>query len=283
MKFSIITANYNNGKFLLDLYDSVKKQTYDNWELIIVDDFSIDNSRSILEFIKLDNRIKVFYHESNKGAAVAFRSAASMATGEVMGMLGADDALMPNALEIMMKQHIKHPNASLICSNLYHCDEELNIISTWDKYCQPLRNGLLIYDITIGSFATFKSVMYHKTTGFDKLFKKALDHDIYLKLEEIGNVIYYDEPLYLYRSNPIGISQKNNWFEASQFSLIAKMNAHKRREKNCFEPNLTNLQLHYIKKKWLYGQSRFFYGKKKYLKSIIYYLEYLITFRIIKF
>lgn len=276
MKFSIITANYNNGKFLLDLYDSVKKQTYDNWELIIVDDFSTDNSRSILEVIKLDNKIKVFYHKSNEGAASAFKSAASIATGEVIGMLGADDALMPNALDVMMKQHIKHPNASLICSNLYHCDEELNIISTWDKYCQPLGNGLLIYDITLGSFATFKSVMYHKTSGFEKLFKKALDHDIYLKLEEIGDVIYHDEPLYLYRSNPIGISQKNNWFEASQFSIIAKMNAYKRRVKYNYEPNLTQQQFNQLKKKWLYGQSKLFYGKKDYLKSIIYYLKYKI-------
>lgn len=276
MKFSIITANYNNGKYLLDLYKSVKKQTYYNWELIIVDDFSTDNSRSILDLIKLDERIKVFYHDANKGAAAAFRTAASLANGQVMGMLGADDALMPKTLEIMMQLHLKHPKASLICSNLYHCDEDLNVISVWDKYFQPQRKGMLIYDITIGSFATFKGDMYHKTSGFDKLFRKALDHDIYLKLEEIGDVIYHDEPLYLYRSNPIGISQKNNWFEASQFSIIAKMNAYKRRVKHNYEPNLTQPQFNQLKKKWLYGQSKIFYGKKDYLKSICCYLKYKI-------
>jgi glycosyltransferase involved in cell wall biosynthesis len=237
--FSVIVANFNNGAFLNTLVESIREQTYTNWQLVIVDDCSVDDSKSILNDYKHDARIKIIFHEENLGAASAFKTAADSATGEIIGMLGADDALISNAIETMVKLHDLNPEASLICSNLYKCDEQLNIQDLWDKYTAPIAHGSLIIDPSIGSFATFKKEKYLQTEGFDPFFKKALDHDIYLKLEEQGKVLYHPEPLYLYRANPIGISQNGNWFEATIYSIQARINAYKRR---MYMNNIINLE-----------------------------------------
>jgi glycosyltransferase involved in cell wall biosynthesis len=268
-KFSIITANYNNGKFLPDLIESIRKQTYKNWELIITDDFSSDNSLAVLENYSNDRRIKVFIHKKNQGAAAAFRTSVKNATGDIIGMLGADDALLPTAIEEMVFAHAKNTNASLICSNLYKCDENLNILSVWENYKQPAQKGGLIFDISVGSFATFKKNNYEQTEGFNPFFKKALDHDLYLKLEEVGMVVYFDKPLYLYRSNPIGISQNNEWMRALQYSTIAKKHAYHRRKASSFEVNLSHIQYANMLSLWHKREAQYFYTKKEIFKIIL--------------
>jgi len=273
VKFSVIVADYNNGKFLPELVESIRSQTYANWELVIVDDSSTDESKEALHTYSDDPRINVSFHDKNMGAAAAFRSAARLATGEIIGMLGADDALMPTALESMIDVHQKYPNASLITSNLYKCDIYLNILNTYGSYKQPTKGLPLIRDVSVGSFATFKKTAYEKTTGFDPWFKKALDHDIYLKLEEVGDVIYLPEPLYLYRANPIGISQNDNWFSAALYSLEARQKAYIRRKMQNNELNLSNREYKELKSLIFlrkYIQSR---KQRKLLPATIHFIQ----------
>jgi glycosyltransferase involved in cell wall biosynthesis len=272
MKFSVLVANYNNGKYLGDLLESVFLQTYNNWELIIVDDFSTDNSWEILEKYNNNDRIKILRHFKNLGAAAAFKSAADMANGEIFGMLGADDALLPNAIEVMVDAHFQNENASLICSNLYKCNEEMVVDFLWDKYSQPYGFGSLILNVSVGSFATFKRLKYLETSGFDSFFKRALDHDIYLKLEEKGHVLFIDKPLYLYRSNPIGISQNNNWSEALRYSNIARKNAYFRRKEIASIINLSRCEYRNIMYAVYCSEARLSYTQKKplaLLKSLL--------------
>lgn len=273
MLFSIIVANFNNGQYLTGLVSSVRNQTYGNWELIIVDDCSSDNSRSILQRFHTDPKIKIIYHEKNMGAAAAFKTAAENVSGEIIGMLGADDALVSEAIAVMIDAHIQNPKASLICSNMFQCDEALNIITIWDKYRNPDTWGSLIKDTSVGSFATFKKTCYERTSGFDPFFKKALDHDIYLKLEEQGEVIYIDKPLYLYRANPIGISQNSNWFEATIYSLISRQHAYKRRQQIPAIVNLDKKEYKELIKTWYRRKFRLEYSKKNYLHAIYYYFK----------
>ena len=65
--FSVLIANYNNGRFLMDAINSVRRQTYTNWEIILVDDASSDNSNTLYDLLNSDPRIHLFYNDSNKG------------------------------------------------------------------------------------------------------------------------------------------------------------------------------------------------------------------------
>ena len=71
--FSVLIANYNNGKYLMEAIESVRQQTYTNWEIILVDDASTDNSKDIYRELENDSRIHIFYNEQNKGCGYTKR------------------------------------------------------------------------------------------------------------------------------------------------------------------------------------------------------------------
>lgn len=97
--FSVLIANYNNGKYLMDAIDSVWRQTYTHWEIILVDDASTDNSKELYKELEKDNRIHIYYNEENRGCGYTKRRCADLANGELCGFLDPDDALTDDALE----------------------------------------------------------------------------------------------------------------------------------------------------------------------------------------
>lgn len=97
---SIITPTYNCAKFIARTLDSVQAQTYQNWEMIIIDDRSPDNTKEIVEgYMKDDPRIQYHLLDVNSGAAVARTTAMSLAKGSYMAFLDSDDIWMPDKLE----------------------------------------------------------------------------------------------------------------------------------------------------------------------------------------
>ncbi len=97
---SVITPTYNCGKFIEETIKSVQAQTYTNWEMIIVDDCSTDNTKEIVENIAAnDSRIKYHCLETNSGAAVARTEAMKKAQGNYMAFLDSDDLWSSEKLE----------------------------------------------------------------------------------------------------------------------------------------------------------------------------------------
>ena len=97
---SIITPCYNSSKFIEDCINSVLAQTYTNWEMIIVDDFSEDNSKEKITVLsENDTRIKTIFLDKNIGAAKARNIAISKAKGKYIAFLDSDDLWMPTKLE----------------------------------------------------------------------------------------------------------------------------------------------------------------------------------------
>lgn len=101
---SIITPMYNNEAVIEETVNSVINQTYSNWELILVDDFSSDATISLVELlVKKDTRIKLFKHQENKGAAQARNLGTKIAKGGYIAFLDADDLWKENKLELQVE------------------------------------------------------------------------------------------------------------------------------------------------------------------------------------
>jgi teichuronic acid biosynthesis glycosyltransferase TuaG len=97
---SIITPSYNSSRFVADTVQSVLIQTYTNWELLIVDDCSKDNSVEVISsWVERDERIKFFPLQKNVGAASARNVAIAEAKGQYIAFLDSDDVWMPDKLE----------------------------------------------------------------------------------------------------------------------------------------------------------------------------------------
>ena len=225
MLFSILIANYNNGKYFKDCYDSVIAQTYFNWEVIIVDDQSTDDSLELIgALIEHDKRFRLFVNEKNRGCGFTKNRCAALANGNVCGFLDPDDALMPDALALMMAAHEQHPEVSLVHSTFYFCDEFLNMGAV---YAVPesvtVNERFTNLEAKVNHFSTYKNLSYQKTEGIYPQLLRAVDQDLYLKLSEQGPFYFLAKPLYKYRIHTTGIATANTdkafyWF----LKVIAK-------------------------------------------------------------
>lgn len=105
---SIVIPNYNRANLIGETLDSIIQQTYENWECIIVDDCSTDDSLQLIEGItKGDPRIKIFLNNNNQGVGFTKKRCIELATGDICAFVDPDDAITSDALEIMTKAHIK--------------------------------------------------------------------------------------------------------------------------------------------------------------------------------
>lgn len=96
---SIIMPSYNTGRFLSETIRSVLAQTYTNWELLLVDDASTDNTDEVVMAFLTDSRIRYIKNETNRGAAVSRNRALREAKGKWIAFLDSDDLWMPDKLE----------------------------------------------------------------------------------------------------------------------------------------------------------------------------------------
>lgn len=97
---SVITPSYNSACFIKETIESILSQTYTNWELLITDDCSTDNTEIIVkEYTQKDNRIKFFKLEKNSGAGVARNHSINKAKGRFIAFCDSDDYWYPNKLE----------------------------------------------------------------------------------------------------------------------------------------------------------------------------------------
>jgi len=234
MLFSILIANYNNGHFFIDCFKSIINQAYTNWEVIIVDDASTDNSIDVIRSLINDNkRFKLYQNEENKGCGFTKQRCAKLASGQILGFLDSDDALKPNALEAMILAHKKFEGASIITSKFELVDLQLNFIKDGVIGSEiPSEKSYLTFGKgALTAFATFKNEAYKKTTGIDSLMKRAVDQDLYYKIEEQGEHQFLNESLYLYRINENSISNNNNVYKAEYWQFYAINKAYKRRKK----------------------------------------------------
>lgn len=125
-KVSIVTPSWNSEKYIVQTIESVRSQTYKNWEMIIVDDCSTDHTVEIAtDYSKRDSRIKVYRQNVNGGAAKARNRSLREATGRYIAYLDADDIWKPHKLEKQIKFMRKH-NCGFSCTSYEVIDDEGN-------------------------------------------------------------------------------------------------------------------------------------------------------------
>lgn len=142
---SIITPTYNSGEFIGETIESVLKQSYPNWEMIIVDDCSTDNTKEIVEkYINIDSRIKYYLLETNSGAAIARTKAMELAGGKYMAFLDSDDLWTEDKIEQQLS-FMNRNNYSFTCTAYEQIDENSTLLNkTLKPKVKTNYNGVLL-------------------------------------------------------------------------------------------------------------------------------------------
>ena len=154
---SIITPTYNCAKYIGRTIESVQAQTYTNWEMIIVDDQTKDNTKEIVEgYMKDDSRIKYHLLEVNSGAAVARTTAMELAKGSYMAFLDSDDIWTPNKLKKQLYWMEKTGHA-FTCTAYEQIDEDDKLLGKTIKTITQTDYNRLLLDCPVGN----STVMYN--------------------------------------------------------------------------------------------------------------------------
>lgn len=228
--FSVLIANYNNGCYIQETIDSILSQTYHNWEIIIVDDCSTDNSSEVYNKVVEDSRIHVFYNDANYGAGYTKKRCVDMASGDICGFVDPDDILAENdAIEVMVNTHHQFPKASMVYSGCYVTDENLHVVRITPGQVINENSALETCSWPFKHFVSFKRELYAKTDGIDPFMKRAVDYDMYYKLEEVGDIIHIDRILYKYRHNSHSISLNQGEYKSRVWHSYTCVEAMKRR------------------------------------------------------
>ena len=210
MKFSILIAHYNNWNYFQECYQSIKNQTYHDYEIVIVDDCSTDDSyEKFTELSRKDDKIKLFQNSENKKVGYTKRRCIDEASGEICGFLDPDDMITVSAIEEVMNCYHSNPHIISTYSKIKLINEKSEEIGEF-KNTLKIKNGdKLFFNINfeVAHFFTFKKEFYNKTEGINSFLIISEDQDLYLKLYEVGEFYFIDKIQYLYRIHDKGISQ----------------------------------------------------------------------------
>lgn len=211
---SIITPSYKSEKFISSTIKSVINQSYQYWEMIIVDDLSPDNSNEIIDdYIKIDNRIKLIRLEENCGPAIARNKAIEKSEGRYIAFLDADDLWKPEKLEKQIRFMEKY-NLSLSYTSYDLTDEKNNDLGSFIT-----KQKVNYYDLLKTNRIGCLTAMYD-TYKIGKVYMpnmiKRQDYGLWLKiLKETNYAMGILEPLATYRIMNNSVS--SNKFVAAQY------------------------------------------------------------------
>ena len=203
---SIITPSYNTAKFIGETIRSVQAQTYPNWEMIIVDDCSTDNTDEVVaEYRKADDRIRYFKNEKNSGAAVSRNKALREAKGRWMAFLDSDDLWVPEKLEKQLKFMVEN-GYHFSChysEDISEDGQKMNIITKSPKRIS--KAGMHNYCF-VGCLTAMYDASYVGLVQIEDI-KKNNDYAIWLKVIRKCDCYCLTECLALYRLRKGSISR----------------------------------------------------------------------------
>lgn len=220
-KVSVIIPNYNHEQFLLQRIESILAQTYDNFEVIILDDCSTDSSKAIIEKYRFNSKVKqIVYNDSNTGSPFKqWEKGVELATGEWIWIAESDDYADPRFIEIMLTTFPEPQRFGLIyCDSHIVLNEEVinetfaskrkkHLNSThWD--CDYINNGIHEIEnyllphgaINNTSAVLFKTDIFKEVNPFDIEFRFIGDKYSFVKVLAVSDIAYINNPLNYYRA-----------------------------------------------------------------------------------
>ena len=206
-KVSVILPVYNCEQYIFETIQSVLKQTFSDFELLVVDDCSTDNTVKIIKEFN-DSRINLIIKEKNSGYTDSLNYAVALAKGEYIARMDGDDVCMPNRFEKQVAFLEKNTDVVLCGSSVQFIGYQIGT----KKY--PIKYDDIKIKLCFGTPFCHPSVMGKKEiflqVPYDRNFEPAEDIHLWSRIVKMGKVENLDETLLLYRThkNQVSITKK---------------------------------------------------------------------------
>lgn len=196
-KVTVYITNYNYQDYIEESINSVLRQTYKNYELLIIDDGSTDDSKEIIEKYRYINNVRIIY-QKNKGLNITNNIAMRLADGDYMVRLDADDYWMPDFLEKMVKKIESDPEIGLVFPDYYYIDQNGEVTGIEKRF--NFESEVSLLDLPAHGACTMIRLDYLKNLGgYDESFTCQDGYDLWLKFIHAHKVVNINEPLFYYR------------------------------------------------------------------------------------
>lgn len=193
---SVIIPCYNQGIYLSDALDSILKQSFENWECIIVDDGSVDNTKNIaIQYCKRDQRF-IYIYKENAGLSAARNTGVNNSQGEYILPLDSDDKIAPQYIELALQAFRSDDNIKIV-----YCRAELFGIKNGEWKLPEFSMERMLGRNCIFCSALYKRSDFNRAGGYKTSMKYGFeDWDFWLSiLQQGGNVYQIDKVLFFYR------------------------------------------------------------------------------------
>lgn len=254
---SVIMAMFNEERYIKSTIESILNQTYNNYELIIVDDNSTDKSREICESFR-DPRIRIYSKgDRQRGAAESRNIAIQNANGEYVIIHDADDYSEPTRFEIQLGKALEKPGKRVVgCLVKIVKNEKYYVLKkpeNHDEICKGFNRIINRATIVAGTILAPRQLMLD--VPYRKKFKYIEDWDLLLRIHEKSDIEFYNcqDVLYTYYLRSEGVVNKPDWLD---YNIYERNCQYRRKKGSCefrsLEDFLVYLNKHPLEKlKWL--------------------------------
>jgi len=197
---SVYITNYNYARFLKKAIDSVLAQSCHDFELLIIDDGSTDDSKKIIGSYGSNPKVKIIY-QHNKGLNVTNNIAIRAAVGKYIIRLDADDYFAANALEQMSGKLEANPELGMVFPNYYYIDEKDQVIGEEIRHDFDNNEVSLLDQPAHGACTMIRTDFLNKIGGYDESFNCQDGYELWIKFTQGYKVTNLKEPLFYYRKH----------------------------------------------------------------------------------
>ncbi|MBI5370004.1 glycosyltransferase [Candidatus Uhrbacteria bacterium] len=230
MRVSLVCCVFNGDRFIREAVLSLLRQSFRDFELLIVDDGSTDTTSQILrELAAQDDRIRVLTNSTNLGLTKSLNRALTQATGNYVARMDADDIALPERLANQIAFLDTHPDIDMVGTAFEWIDAEGRIIGRPQVITdsQTLHKTLIRTNPFLHGSIMIRKKTLDRAGGYDETFKKAQDYDLWLRLSSTAHFANLPDILMQKRMTTHMISFKNEQ-EQIRFALRARWRALKR-------------------------------------------------------
>lgn len=222
---SVLMAVHNSAGYLESALESILNQTYQNFEFLITDDCSADESPSVIQrYAARDDRIRSFRNDENQGLTKSLNDMLRRAEGELVARMDADDISHPRRFERQVTVFEEEPIPDVVFSNTRLIDKNGDLICTsWrpseEQIIDQLGERCYIPHPTV----MVRTAAVRKVGGYDESYWTGQDHDLWKRMKADGAVFRYLPDMLLdYRLNPDSVRAESSdgyWFKVSNWCL----------------------------------------------------------------
>lgn len=204
-KVTIVLPVYNGEKFVSKAINSIINQTYSNWELIIVNDCSTDNSLAICkEYEKKDDRIRLYSNKVNLKLPKSLNVGFSHAKGDYYTWTSDDNIMRENALEVMTKALENSNEVDMVYSDYWNIDAMGKKISI----CRLQQPNKIVESNVCGPCFLYKASIAKIIGEYDENLFLAEDYEYWMRIYIYGKMLHIDNILYYYRRHDMSLTSK---------------------------------------------------------------------------